>query len=88
MLNELSDVISDAALYLPFALVAPSCDRRRSHGRTRRLVGEMTGVVGQTIGITGAMTARWARATAPSPMVFSPFFLPIGLGGAGFGRYS
>ncbi len=50
LLNELGDVVSDAALYLPLALV-PGFDARLAVGIVVLAgLGEMTGVLGPTIG--------------------------------------
>lgn len=50
LLNELGDVLSDAALYLPFAL-APAVPRRLVVALVvLGIAGEMAGVVAQTIG--------------------------------------
>lgn len=50
LLNEIGDVVSDAALYLPLALV-PGFDARLAVGIVLLAVlSEMTGVLGSTIG--------------------------------------
>ena len=50
LLNELSDVISDAALYLPFALIAGVNAPLVVLVVAASLVAEMAGVLGPTIG--------------------------------------
>lgn len=52
MLNELGDVVSDAALYLPFALVPGLDFRLVVLGVVIAIIGEMTGVVAIQIGAT------------------------------------
>lgn len=49
-LNELSDVVSDAALYLPFAFVPPFTWRSVGAVILASVIGEMSGVVAQTTG--------------------------------------
>lgn len=49
-LNEISDVVSDAALYLPFASVAPFDWRSVGAVIVLAIVSEMTGVVAVTAG--------------------------------------
>jgi CDP-diacylglycerol--glycerol-3-phosphate 3-phosphatidyltransferase len=50
VLNEVSDVLADSALYLPLALV-PGFDPRLIVGIvTLAIIGEMTGVIGAQIG--------------------------------------
>jgi len=51
-LNELTDVISDAALYLPFAFVAPFDWRSVGAVIFASALSEMTGVVGVMVGAT------------------------------------
>jgi CDP-diacylglycerol--glycerol-3-phosphate 3-phosphatidyltransferase len=49
-LNELGDLASDAALYLPFALVAPFAPGWVVAVVVLALIGEAAGILGQTIG--------------------------------------
>jgi CDP-diacylglycerol--glycerol-3-phosphate 3-phosphatidyltransferase len=49
-LNELTDVLSDAALYLPFAAVAPFQPLWIGAIALLAALGEMAGVMGQTVG--------------------------------------
>ena len=49
-LNELTDVLSDAALYLPFAAVAPFQPLWVGIVVLLAALGEMAGVLGQTVG--------------------------------------
>jgi len=71
VLNELSDVIADAALYLPFALIP---------GVNAPLVVlvVVAGVIGEWPALSGhwskrhaAMPVRSARAIAPLPLAYS-----------------
>ncbi|BBK45127.1 CDP-alcohol phosphatidyltransferase [Allostella vacuolata] len=50
LLNELGDVVSDAALYLPFALLAPFGAGWVAVVVVLAVTGELAGVLGQTIG--------------------------------------
>ena len=50
ILNELGDVISDAALYLPFALIPGVCGSLVVIAVVMALISEMTGVVAIQIG--------------------------------------
>lgn len=50
ILNELCDVLSDMALYLPFALVAPAAAPWAVVVVCLAIVSEMTGVIGVQIG--------------------------------------
>ena len=75
VLNELGDVISDAALYLPFALVAGVNAPLVVLVVIAAIIGEMAGALGPLLGARAVMTVRSARATAPSPSGFSAFSL-------------
>lgn len=52
ILNELGDVVSDTALYLPFALVAPLSPAAVVLVVILAAISEMTGVLGQALGGT------------------------------------
>ena len=71
VLNELSDVVADAALYLPFALIQGLNATLVVLVVIAGIVGEMAGALGPMLGGCAAMTGRSARATAPSPSVCS-----------------
>ncbi|BBK39587.1 CDP-alcohol phosphatidyltransferase [Allostella sp. ATCC 35155] len=49
-LNELGDLVSDAALYLPFAVLAPFHPGWVAAVVVLAMVGEAAGILGQTIG--------------------------------------
>lgn len=49
-LNELGDLVSDAALYLPFAVLAPFAPGWVAAVVVLAIVGEAAGILGQTIG--------------------------------------
>ena len=51
-LNELTDVISDAALYLPFALVPPFSPLLTGIVIVLAVISEFAGVLGPTVGAT------------------------------------
>lgn len=52
LFNEISDVVSDAALYLPFALIAGVNDPLVVLVVVASVIAEMTGVLGPMIGAT------------------------------------
>ena len=64
-LNELTDVIADAALYLPFALIAPFGPLVIGCFIFFAALTEFCGVLGRYMATAAAMTARSAKATAP-----------------------
>ncbi|MBL8908149.1 MAG: CDP-alcohol phosphatidyltransferase family protein [Rhizobiales bacterium] len=82
MLNELSDVISDAALYLPFALVAPLSPTLAVIAVVLAGLTEMTGVTGQTIGSTRRYDGPMGKSDRAFAYGLLAFLLAIGLGGA------
>ena len=78
-LNEIGDVVSDAALYAPFAFVAPF--GAPGIGRGDRVV-DRDGVRGRARpghGARAGMTARWARAIAPSSSARSGLWVGLSL---------
>jgi CDP-diacylglycerol--glycerol-3-phosphate 3-phosphatidyltransferase len=81
VLNELSDVISDAALYLPFALVAPLSPMAAVIAVVLAGLTEMTGVVGQTIGSTRRYDGPMGKSDRAFAYGLLAFLLGIGLGG-------
>lgn len=50
ILNEVGDVVSDAALYLPFALLPGGGGSWVVLAVTVAIIGEMTGILGQVVG--------------------------------------
>jgi CDP-diacylglycerol--glycerol-3-phosphate 3-phosphatidyltransferase len=79
-LNELTDVLSDAALYLPFALVAPF-----SHGSVGTVIflaalSELAGVVAQTTGASRRYDGPLGKSDRA--LLFGALALWIGLDGA------
>lgn len=82
VLNELSDVISDAALYLPFALVPPLSPVAAVIAVVLAGLTEMTGVVGQTIGSTRRYDGPMGKSDRAFAYGLLAFLLAIGLGGA------
>ena len=68
-LNELGDVVSDAALYAPFALVPPFGPFGAGSVIVLAAISEFAGALGPMIGGRGITKGRWARATAPSSSV-------------------
>jgi CDP-diacylglycerol--glycerol-3-phosphate 3-phosphatidyltransferase len=81
MLNELTDVASDAALYLPFALVVPSSPCAAVVAVVLAGMTEMTGVVGQTIGSTRRYDGPMGKSDRAFAYGLLAFLLGLGLGG-------
>ena len=80
-LNELADVVSDAALYLPFAFVAPFGPWSVA-ARDRRCVrvSEMAGALGPMVGATRRYDGPMGKSDRA--LVFGALGLCVGLGGA------
>ena len=76
-LNELTDVISDAALYLPFAFVSPFDWRSVGAVIFASTVGEMTGVVAVMTGASRRYDGPMGKSDRA--FVFSLFALWIAL---------
>jgi CDP-diacylglycerol--glycerol-3-phosphate 3-phosphatidyltransferase len=87
LLNELTDVASDAALYLPFALVAPLSAAAAVLAVVLAALSEMTGVVGQTIGSTRRYDGPMGKSDRAFAYGLLAFLLAIGLGGAGWTQF-
>ncbi|HYN04159.1 MAG TPA: CDP-alcohol phosphatidyltransferase family protein [Vicinamibacteria bacterium] len=78
LLNEIGDVVSDAALYLPLALV-PGFDPRLAVGIVvLAAVSEMTGVLGPTIGASRRYDGPMGKSDRA--FVFGLLALLLGLG--------
>ncbi|MGD8380394.1 MAG: CDP-alcohol phosphatidyltransferase family protein [Gammaproteobacteria bacterium] len=78
VLNELGDVVSDAALYLALALV-PGFDARLVVGIVvLAIIGEMTGVVTQTLGASRRYDGPMGKSDRA--FVFGALGLLLGLG--------
>jgi CDP-diacylglycerol--glycerol-3-phosphate 3-phosphatidyltransferase len=78
LLNEIGDVVSDAALYLPLALV-PGFDPRLAVGVVvLAAVSEMTGVLGPTIGASRRYDGPMGKSDRA--FVFGLIALLLGLG--------
>lgn len=78
VLNELGDVMSDAALYLPLALV-PGFDARLVVGIVvLAIIGEMAGVVTQTLGAARRYDGPMGKSDRA--FVFGALGLLLGLG--------
>jgi CDP-diacylglycerol--glycerol-3-phosphate 3-phosphatidyltransferase len=82
LLNELSDVASDAALYLPFAVVAPLSATAAVIAVVLAALTEMTGVVAQTIGSTRRYDGPMGKSDRAFAYGLLAFLLALGLGGA------
>jgi CDP-diacylglycerol--glycerol-3-phosphate 3-phosphatidyltransferase len=78
LLNEIGDVVSDAALYLPLALV-PGFDPRLAVGIVvLAALSEMTGVLGPTIGASRRYDGPMGKSDRA--FVFGLLALLLGLG--------
>jgi CDP-diacylglycerol--glycerol-3-phosphate 3-phosphatidyltransferase len=82
LLNELSDVASDAALYLPFAVVAPLSATAAVIAVVLAGLTEMTGVVAQTIGSTRRYDGPMGKSDRAFAYGLLAFLLALGLGEA------
>jgi CDP-diacylglycerol--glycerol-3-phosphate 3-phosphatidyltransferase len=82
LLNELSDVASDAALYLPFAVVAPLSATAAVIAVVLAALTEMTGVVAQTIGSTRRYDGPMGKSDRAFAYGLLAFLLALGLGEA------
>jgi len=80
LLNELGDVVSDAALYLPLAFVAGLDPMLIVVIVTLGIVGEMTGVLGPVLG--GDRRYDGPLGKSDRAFVFGALALWAGLGGA------
>ena len=78
ILNELGDVISDAALYLPLALVAGFDARLIVFIVLLAVISEMTGVLTQTLGATRRYDGPMGKSDRA--FVFGAIGLALGLG--------
>ena len=74
LLNELGDVISDIALYLPFGMIAGISPAAVSAAVVLAVLSEMTGVVAVQIGASrrydgpmGSRSACWRSCSAAAP---------------------
>jgi CDP-diacylglycerol--glycerol-3-phosphate 3-phosphatidyltransferase len=78
LLNEIGDVVADAALYLPLALV-PGFDPRLAVGIVvLAVLSEMTGVLGPTIGASRRYDGPMGKSDRA--FVFGLLALLLGLG--------
>lgn len=80
LLNELGDVISDAALYLPLALLAGLHPALVVVIVVLGIIGEMTGVISQVLG--GERRYDGPMGKSDRAFVFGALALWAGLGGA------
>jgi CDP-diacylglycerol--glycerol-3-phosphate 3-phosphatidyltransferase len=79
VLNELGDVLSDAALYLPFALV-PGFDGGLVVGIVvLAVIGEMTGVVGAQIGASRRYDGPLGKSDRAAAFVLLALLAGLGL---------
>ncbi len=78
-LNELSDVVSDAALFLPFALVAPFTTYTLVLVVFLAMLSEFAGVLGLTVGASRRYDGPMGKSDRA--FVFGALGLWIGVGG-------
>jgi len=79
-LNELTDVLSDAALCLPFAVLPGSSPWLVGAVIVLSIVSEMAGVLGATVGSTRRYDGPMGKSDRA--FVFGALALYVGLGGA------
>lgn len=78
MLNELGDVVSDAALYLPFALLAGVNPLWVVLAVVIAIIGEMTGILGQVIGASRRYDGPMGKSDRAA--IFGILGFAIGIG--------
>lgn len=78
ILNELGDVVSDTALYLPFALLPGVNPIWVVLAVVISIIGEMTGIMGQVIG--GSRRYDGPMGKSDRAVVFGTLGLAVGLG--------
>lgn len=81
ILNELGDVVSDAALYLPLALVAVFDPKLLVVIVVLAVISEMTGVLGVAVGAQRRYDGPMGKSDRAA--VFAVLGLWLGLGGTG-----
>jgi CDP-diacylglycerol--glycerol-3-phosphate 3-phosphatidyltransferase len=79
VLNELGDVISDAALYLPFALVAGVSAPLVVLVVTAAIIGEMAGALGPMLGATRSYDGPLGKSDRAFAFGALAFLVGIGL---------
>ena len=78
-LNELADVVSDVALYLPFALVAPFGPYSVGLVIVMACISEMAGALGPMVGVPRRFDGPMGKSDRA--LVFGALGLYLGLGG-------
>lgn len=78
ILNEVGDVVSDAALYLPFALLPGVNPVWVVLAVTIAIIGEMTGILGQVIGASRRYDGPMGKSDRAA--VFGVLGFAIGIG--------
>jgi CDP-diacylglycerol--glycerol-3-phosphate 3-phosphatidyltransferase len=79
VLNELADVISDAALYLPFALVAGVNAPLVVLAVVLGIVGEMAGALGPMLGVERRYDGPFGKSDRAFAFGFLAFLIGLGL---------
>jgi CDP-diacylglycerol--glycerol-3-phosphate 3-phosphatidyltransferase len=79
-LNEICDVVSDAALYLPFALIAPFTPPMAALVVFLAVLSEFAGVLGVMVGASRRYDGPMGKSDRA--LVFGALGLWVGLGGA------
>jgi CDP-diacylglycerol--glycerol-3-phosphate 3-phosphatidyltransferase len=78
VLNEVSDVVADAALYLPFALIAGINAPLTVLVVVAGIVGEMTGALGPMLGTSRSYAGPFGKSDRA--FAFGLLAVPLGLG--------
>ena len=79
ILNEVGDVVSDAALYLPFALLPGTGGFWVVLAVLVAIIGEMTGVLGQVIGASRRYDGPMGKSDRAAVFGILGFLVGIGL---------
>lgn len=79
ILNELGDVLSDIALYLPFALIDPAAAWLVAVLVPLAIITEMTGVIGVQIGVSRRYDGPMGKSDRAFVFGAAAFFYGLGL---------
>ena len=78
-LNEICDVVSDAALFIPFALIAPFSSVTVAMVIFLAMLSEFTGAIGPTIGASRRYDGPSGKSDRA--LIFGALGLWVGMGG-------
>ncbi len=84
ILNEVGDVVSDTALYLPFALLPAANGFWVVMAVVIAIIGEMTGILGQVIGASRRYDGPMGKSDRAAIFGIVGFLIGIGLPVAGW----